>query len=401
MQGMKIPLLVLILALFPAASSALTLAEAVQQALERHPNRQLVEASRHIESGYRRQADALLGGDPAVSVSATSDTFGSDYGYEEYVAGVSLPIWLPGQRSAKAAIAEGFAGLAEAQARQLAWEVSGAVLEKAWAVRIAQTEMKQAMKQWAAARALVQDVEHRFEVGELSRNDLLLAQQDLVEAETTYQEATAALEQARLDWFNYTGLHELPADLEAFAGATPPKAEGHPKLQAIQAAIEVAASKADDARAQRRAAPVVSLFAKRDRGSRHEEYTDSVGVEFSLPLGTRAPSAPAIAEAEAELTRAESEAALARRELDLQEAAADQELARATHLLQLAEKKYDYAHKRLRLAKRAFELGEMNLYQLLLARRQSNQATRDLKLRRLEKARAEARRQHVLGVIPQ
>ena len=392
----------LLLAFLSTPLRAATLAETVRASVERHPDYPLVEARRKVGAGYRKQADSLLGGDPSLELSATGDTFGSDYGYEEYVAGVSAPVWLPGQRRSKGAIADNIALLADSELRKLTWEVSGEVLERAWALRIAETGMKQSMKQWAAARALVQDIRHRYEVGEVSRNDLLLAQQDLVEAETGYQEATNALERARLAWLNYTGFRELPEDLSSFSDTRDGQdLDRHPLVLAALAAVDTAVAKAEDARAQRRAPPVVSLFAKRDRGTRHEEYTDSLGLAFSLPLGTAAPAAPAIAEAEAERTRSEAEANLLRRELDLRLSQAEQDLANAVRLLKLAQQKYDYSHSRLKLARRAFELGEMDLYQLLLARRQSNLATRDLKLRRLEKERAAARRNHALGVIPQ
>ncbi len=394
--------LVLVLVLLAPPTHALTLAEAVRGSLERHPDHPRIEARRRVSAGYREQAGSLLGGDPAVNLSATGDTFGSDFGYEEYVAGLSAPVWLPSQRSARGAIAERLARQANSELKKLAWEVSGEVLERAWALRIAQADMKQVMKQWAAARALVHDIRHRYEVGEVSRNDLLLAQQDLVDAESAYQEATGKAQNARLAWRNYTGLNELPEDLERFSH--PLEGVGldqHPELLAALAAVNTAMARAEDARAQRRAPPVVELFAKRDRGSRHEDYTDSLGLAFSLPLGTRAPAAPAIAEAESARTSAQAEANLKRRELELSLARAEQELARAERLLQLAQQKHDYSRDRLRLARRAFELGEMDLYQLLLARRQSNQANRELKRSQLEKARAVARKNHVSGVIPQ
>ncbi len=391
----------LVLALLSAGARATTLAETVRAALERHPDYALAEARRRVGAGYRQQADSLLGGDPSLTFSANGDRLGSDHGYEEYVAGVSLPVWLPGQRSAKGAIADNMLRLADSELGRLGWEVAGEVLERAWTLRIAEADMKHFLEQAVAARALVADVEHRHQVGELSRNDLLLAQQDLVDAESAYQAAVNAVEQARLAWVSYTGQEELPEDLEGFSRLEARSSlDRHPRLLAALAAVATAVATAEDARRQRRAPPVLSLFAKRDRGSRRERYTDSLGVELSLPLGTRAPAAPAIAEAEALRTRAEAAARLVRRELELQLSQADRELAKADRLLRLARRKHDYSRARFKLARRAFELGEMDLYQLLLARRQANQATRELKLRRLEKERAAARRNHVLGVIP-
>ena len=391
----------LLLPLLAMRAGAETLAEVVQNSLQRHPEVRLEQSRRKLEKGYRQQASSLLGGDPELSLSINGDQPGTDFGYEEYVAGVSVPVQLPSHREAKAALAENLGRLAEEERLRLWWRVTGEVLERAWKLRIAEADRKEAMKQWAASRALVRDIEHRHRVGEVSRNDLLLAQQEQLDAESAYQDAVSRETQARLAWRNFTGRDALPTGLEEYSSPlpAPPPLEKHPRLLALLGKVETARARAQETRSQRRAPPVVMLFAKRDRGSRQEDYTDSLGLELSLPLGTRTPAAAAIAEAEAEQARAEAELQLARRELQLLLSQAEQALATAETQHQLARRKYAYARDRMKLATRAFELGEMDLYQLLLARREYNQASRDLKLRELEKLHAAARKNHLLGVI--
>ncbi len=401
-EKMSVRLTGLALLLLSSAIQAIPLTEAVRMATQRHPDSALTEARQQLESGYRRQAESLFAGDPLLNFSATGDVAGSHSGYEEYVAGIALPVWLPGQRAAKARIADQLAALAEAKHRQFIWTVAGEVLERAWALRLAESEVEQSRRQRQAAHALLEDIRRRHEAGELSRNDLLLAQQDLLDAETVHQQALNILEATRLSWASYTGLEKAPEDLEGFSG--PGKdhmPEQHPRLQAALAAMNVAAALSEDAQAQQRAAPVLSLVAQRDRGSRLDDYTDALGIALSLPLGTRAAAAATIAEAEAEYSRVLAQARRVQRELQLQQAQAEQARIRAGKLLQLAEEKHRYARDRLKLARRAFELGEMDLYQLLLARGQYNQASHDLARRRLELARASARYRHLSGEIPQ
>jgi len=397
----SIQIALLLLCLAPATQAA-SLAETVQVSVERNPQYSRHQALRKVEAGYRLQSDSLFSGDPSADLSVAGDPLGSDFGYEEYVAGVSVPVWLPGQRNARRAIADNLGSQAAMALQRLTWEVAGEVLDRAWRLRIAGAEVKQALKQWAAARALEKDIAHRFKAGELTRNDLLLAQQDVVETEAIYQEAVSGQQQARLSWFNYTGVHELPDDLEQFnKSGNPPDLAQHPRLRSALAQTDTALAKVNDTRLQRRAAPVVSLYAKRDRGMRGEEYTDSLGIELSIPFGTSSHAAPAIAEAEAELTGVETEAALLKRELELKIANAAQNAAKATQLLELAEKKNAFSHARLKLARRAFELGEMDLYQLLLAQQQAARAEKDLQIRKLEKQFAIAQQNHLSGVIPQ
>ena len=63
--------------------------------------------------------------------------------------------------------------------------------------------------------------------------------------------------------------------------------------------------------------------------------------------------------------------------------------------------RHSLTRSRTALAQRAFELGESGLYPLLLARQQSAAAARTLERSRLEKQRAIARYNHILGEIPQ
>ncbi len=390
------------LAMLSATAEALTLAETITAATERHPRINEAAALQSVADGYRRQADSLVSGDPSLDLGAAGDRFGSDFGYEEYVAGVSVPVWLPGQRKARRQVAERLGAEADRQLTLLRWQITGEVLDRAWALRIAEAEAAQAAKQWEAAIALEKDITRRFDAGELTRNDLLLAQQDVIDTEAAFRASENQVVQVRLAWSSLTGMETLPDDLDAFARSSGnPVFEQHPRLLAAKARTETAQARARNVRAQRRASPTVGLYAKHDRGIRGDEYTDSLGLELSLPFGSHRQAAPAIAEAEAELLRQRADAALVERELKLALEQAEQAVARSKQQLALAQKKHGYAQDRLRLAQRAFELGEMGLYQLLLARQQAARAERELELRQLELLRDLAKQHHALGVIPQ
>lgn len=394
--------IITILCSLSSMATAISLVDAIHTAVEHNPKYSSHQALRKVEAGYRQQADSLFAGDPVLNIAAATDSFGSDFGYEEYVAGVSLPMWLPGQKDVRRSIAENFGVQISAELSSLIWEVSGEVLGRAWKLRLAEAEVQQALKQWAASRALEKDINHRFEAGELTLNDLLLAQQDVVESEASYQEVVNNLQQAKLSWFNYTGLHRLPDDLLRYTKKQEkPELTAHPKLRGLLAQTQTFVAKVNDTRMQRRTAPIVSLYAKRDRGMRGEAYTDSLGIELSIPFGSRSQTAAAIAEAEVELTNVKAASALLKQQLELQIANAEQESSKAAHLLVLAGKKNDLAHKRLKLARRGFELGEMGLYQLLLAQQQASSAARDFEIKKLEKNYAIARENHLSGVIPQ
>ncbi len=402
LSAIRILPLIVVVALLATPAGAVSLAESVSIALERHPAGAERRTLLDLADGYRTRGNSLLGGDPSLDIATASDSLGSDFGYEEYAIGIALPLASPRQRHAHRALADDLEQLSASAFARLRWEVAGEVLARAWRLEIAASDAREALKQWAGAQALESDIKHRYEAGELARNDLLLAQQDVLDKETGYQEALGARERARLAWQNYTGLDQLPDDLAQFSMRKDvPPLEAHPRLvEALDRKTSFAA-RAAMARALRRAAPVVSIYSQRDRGSRPEAYTDSIGIELSLPLGTRSQAAPAIAEAEAERATAETDAMLLQRRLALQIHRANQEVANSRELLTLANAKATAAEARLHLAQRAFELGEMNLYQLLLARQQAARSTRELRRRELEAQRAIAIRNHLSGAIPQ
>ena len=148
------------------AAIAGTVADAVQTALNRDPQYPLYEATRAVGAGYREQAGSLLGGDPSLSLLAKSDQLvGSDRGYQEYEAAVSLPLWLPGQRGARRGIAESLDRLAGTELQLVIWEVTGSVLERAWDLRLALGAEQQARKQWDSAKALERDIARRVRAG--------------------------------------------------------------------------------------------------------------------------------------------------------------------------------------------------------------------------------------------
>ena len=373
---------------------ALTVAEAVQTALERDPHYPLHQATRAVGAGYREQAGSWLGGDPSLSLLAKSDELvGSDRGYQEYEAGVSLPLWLPGQRGARRAIADSLDS----------WEVTGEVLKRAWGLRLAMGTQQQAQQQWDSAKRLQRDIARRVQAGESPRGDRLMAEQETLTREAALDDAAAEVEHARLAWRSLTGLEELPDNLEQPAAQPSQHADGvnsaHPRLLAAISESGTARAVRNDSSKNRSARPVLTFYAKRDRGLREDPYTNSVGAEISIPFGSGSHSAPGLAEAEATLTTAQAMLASVEREIKLDQQQASHALEQAERRLKSAGRRDTLARSRVTLSQRAFELGESDLYQLLLARQQAADAALQLDRSKLTVLRATALNNHALGQI--
>ena len=390
-------LLFVAMSFFPALQAAPSFNEAVQAALQIHPKAKVHTALRQVGEGYQQQADALFGGDPVAGLAYRSDDVGSNRGYREWEANLDMPLWLPSQRGVRRNLGGSIISRASAEFSLLSWEVAGQVLERAWALRLAESDLKQARSQWNSAKALEIDIERRVSAGELARSDLVLAQQEALAREGSYQHAVAAVERERSSWRAYTTFNELPDDLMAKQSPGTELSPSHPRLVAAKLAIEQARAQRDDVKLKRRDNPVLTLYAKRDRGIGRDPYGNSLGVGISVPFGTHASAAPGIAEAELALTEAQANWAQVAWALELELEQAQQAVMRAAKNLTLAEQGSRLAQTRIRLARRAFELGEADLYLLLLAREQSATATRELEFYRLERMHAIAQLNHIRG----
>lgn len=378
--------------------SATTIADAVRVTLERDPHYPIHLATRAVGEGYRQQAGALLGGDPSLSLLAKSDQLlGTDNGYQEYEAAVSMPLWMPGQRGARQAIGERLDQQAGSELQLRTWEVAGKVLQAAWELRLAKSAQQQAQRQWDSAKTLQRDITRRVQAGELARADRLLAEQETLAREADFEDAVAEVEQAGLTWRSLTGLNELPVDLEQSPVLATTPNPNHPRLIAAMDGVSTAQAMRNDTSKNRRARPVLTVYAKRDRGMRNDPFTNSIGAEVSIPFGSGAHSAPGLAKAEAELTGAQSDLAAVERALSLDQRQSERALQQAERRFKTAARRDTLARSRVKLSRRAFALGETDLYQLLLARQAAADAALELERSKLMIVRATALHNHALG----
>ncbi len=388
------------MAISQAQGAAQDLADAVQTALQRHPEFRVSEARQAVAERVTDRTESLLAGDAAVSLRHKNDSLGTDNGLSEWGAGVEMPLWLPGQKESYRRLAEGLGSEAVAAQQLLAWKVAGEVRERAWMLRLVQSKRDLALEQLRAAQALEQEVERRRAAGELADADWVLARQETLSREAQLLEAAADVETAANAWQAYTGLDRLPEGLEERPVENTDFPDSHPQL--LSAASKVLKSRAERQREsiERRTNPMLSLAANHERGNSSADYDDSVELTITLPLGSRTQAAPRLAMAEADLTEAEAAQALTRHLLEHEHEQARLELRQTAAALTLAEERKTLTARGEHLARRAFELGESDLVQLLRARNLAADATLGLENKRLEQQRAIARYNQILGVMP-
>jgi outer membrane protein TolC len=389
----------------PGSVAATTLAEAVGGALALAEQGPRVEALRREADAVRALAGSPVAEDPALRVKHLGDRLLQDGNATEWEALVDLPLWLPGQRAARTAVAGALETQASGLDRLLRWEMAGRVRQTMWDAAVAAGRARQAELALASARALEATVAKRTDAGESARLELLTAGQETLGREAEHTLAVAEARRTLDTYRRLTGAEGLPNPLVETVPQGPAGGlalpEDHPLLNDRMGLLASADAERQKVQGDRWGHPVVSLGGKRVQGEGSADAIDALQIEISVPFGLASHAAPARASAERAYTERLTDLHGARREAEQALAEAELERVGATEALAVAERRQAFAQDALRLMHRAFDLGESDLADLLRAEERAREASMDLELRRLEQGRALSRLNQALGVIPE
>ena len=395
----------LVFALPVLPSTAATLGDAVTSALTLAEQLPRAAALRDESAAIRVQAASLTAEDPAVRLKGLSDRFTENDGAYELEAMLDLPLWLPGQRDARQALADAVAGQADGLSLLLHWRMAGLVREAVWDAALAHGRLRQAAAALTSARSLEQNVAKRSAAGELARMELVTAQQETLAREVELAAAQVDYDKAIAVYVQLTGEPRLPEPLNQ--PVVPPTLTepltlppDHPLLAGAGGDVGRARAARERVAADRHGHPLLSLGAKRARDDRSLDAVDALQLEVSIPFGLKRQHAPELAGAERALTDQLADLQQLRR--DAERALNGAVLARrgAEQALTVAERRASLAQQALSITRRAFDLGEADLTALLRAEEGAREANLDLALRTLETGRALARLNQALGLMP-
>ena len=396
------------LAAFPL--HAQTLAQALDQAWSRAPQASAF-AAREAEAQARTEvASGVLPAPPSVSLSTLNDKLGSDQGRQEWELELALPLWLPGQRSAREGEAQSIAAEVAARRSALRLQLAGELRDAWWTLATARAAVSLSDRRANTAAALESEVQRRVKVGDLARVDGNLAQGERLAALAEQLEASGALRMAEQVWRHLTGnappatlAPEPPANstttttTTATATAMP---EDHPALAAALAATRVAQAKLVVADATRRDAPELALRYFRERPTYNDGQANAIGIKLTVPFSSGARTRQESASLQADIAQADGELAQARLRLALDAERAALDLEAARRQIGLARERRELGADILQLAEKSFVLGESGLPALLLARAAAYEAEALLVRQQLAADAAQSRLNQALGALP-
>jgi len=360
-----------------------------------------MRAASGVAEAKNLQANSLLPAAPAANVGLQNDFIGSrNQNFDYWEVGVELPLWLPGQRKAREAIARETQNEVVSSRQSLDLEVAGLVRDAVWSFSMASGDAELAEAQYKTAQALQADVEKRWKAGELAKTDVMLAENVTLGAKNALLRAQAEVKHVEHRYWMLTGLKALPVSFEEILNAKDKIDDRHPWLLEANAKIETIHGQRDLTRIESRDNPQLQLSAIRERGGLDSLYNNRVGISVRIPLDAQVKSAPLLANVE--LEHAQAMAERDRRyfvlESALHEAAHNLETVSAQ--LVLLEQQYQLSQSALQLAKKSFALGESDLVSLLRSQATAYESERALMSLRTQQQWNIAKYNQAMGVLP-
>ena len=392
-----------------APREGMTLQALFERSWLRQPEAQTLQARRDAAQARAHAADQTFPEPVSLEINQTSGQWIGSNGARETEVGFSVPLWMPGQRTASRGLVQ--AERAHLERKWLASQLrlAASVREAWWTWQGANTDAALANDQWTSARRLAADVARRTQAGDLARADQHQAEGAVAAAEAFAAQAQATASSALAALVALTGdftlLHSGNEALHqaTLSEPTPVAApiEDHPLLNELKDRLAIAEATIQLVKTQTRANPELQFSASRSRESSAEGAGQTkvlIGIRLPLQAGPRHDARLAAALAEA--LEVQSQWRLERDRI-----LADQHAAQVR--LQSAQAQVDADRRRARLAKeslaffdKSFRLGETGLPQRLRIEAEAAEAQRQEARSQIVLAAALSAWRQALGLLP-
>ncbi len=390
----------------------LTLKQAFDAAWQRQPEARSIGARRDAADAQVAFAQRWTAEPIALDLAGKTDQLTGNRGGREYLAGISAPLWLPGERGGAQAVAHSERSLVDSRIGAAQWRLAGAVREAWWAVQRAGLETTLSQARLTNAQELAADVALHVRVGDLARSDQLQADGTVAAARSAVAEAQAAQGQSRQALVALVGTalaETLPAAAEtapaelAPGGSPPGPGAGpdHPALRELGARAELALRSRELVSVQTRANPELALLTTRERGAFGETYGQYLEIGVRIPFGSSDRQRSRLATAGAEQTEAESQLEIERGRVAADIGAAGVRVRATRLIVEASDTRAALAFETRRIFEKSFRLGETDLHTRLRVDLEAFEAERQRERSRIDLAQAVSQWRQALGLLPE
>ncbi|CUB01384.1 TolC family protein [Comamonas thiooxydans] len=388
----------------PKASSNIqktTLATAVEAAWSRAVASAEAAGISRQATAEKKASSALWAAPPSVELSHRNDRLQSNNGVRETEVALAVPLWLPGQKSAKQQAADSLSSLSQLSEAEGKLRVAEVVRELHWQIAELQASQSLSKQQTSTFAAIASDVDKRVKAGDLARADALAAKGELLSAQAAQSQAETQLEAAKRQWTALTGLAQTPdATFASAESPSPRQLAEHPELLRAEQQVDLARKRLDLVAKSNRSAPELITKLRQDMPGHGQGSAYSLGLAVRIPFGTDDRNAPLQAAALTELEVAQSKEQVLRAQLSARMESAKAAAEASQLQLQTEREKASLLNERAKLIRTSFNTGETSLPELLRAAIAAAQA--DYSAARQEAAfgLARARLQQAYGQLP-
>ncbi len=391
-----------------APAAVMSLRQAFDAAWARQPEAIALQVRRDAARAQRQAAQSWTPEPAALEVSNKTDRLNRNAGARELEVGVAVPLWLPGERSRSAALADAEGAAAESRATAARLRVAATVRGAWWQWQRARIEADSARDQLARTRSIAADVARRTKAGDLARADQHQADGAVAAAESSLAQAEAGLAAAQQQVRALAGRAPVASDAISAAEELPPAAaaasgeiDAHAALQELKDRATVAERTAALAATQSRANPELMMATTRDRGAFGEASQQTITLGIRIPFGGGPRHDARTAAARADATEAQAQLALERERVVAEREAARVRVETFHAQLAAAERRALLARESRGFFDKSFRLGETDLPTRQRIEAEAAEAERQAARTRLELAAAISAWRQALGLLPQ
>ena len=337
----------------------------------------MLEAQREEISAGQVAAQGFTAGAPVLGLAqrrdrrGTGNEPGSNAGRETELS-LEAPLWRPGQRSARQALALAAGTDLDAQIAHARLSLAGEVRERLWEVVAVREALTEAQSHLEQLETLATEVTRRVAAGDLARTDAMAVQQEVLAARAELGLAQVRLQEQVLRYRNLTGQEPIATPVDEVAGSNP--VVPHPRLQASRTGLQQAQAMLGLVQASRSEPWTLGVSLRSERDSGATAATRSVGLSVQIPLGSVERNRPQVAAASTRIAGAAAEVAQAQATLADEIALARLQLDQARESLALSAARTTLAREHAGLIDKAFRLGERPLAERLRAQAQVHEA---------------------------
>lgn len=381
-------------------NETLQLATLLDSAVASHPYRQMVQARTETARAWDSQAQGWLSAAPAASLRYQSDQFQDNDGLEEWEAGLELPLWRWGQRTRVRNHAQELGQLATTADGLLRWQLAGQLREQFWGLALASSGQDLAQGMLKSDTALAALIEKRYNAGESTRADNLLAQSERNASRLALLDAEARVIDLERSFQSLTGSSHHPPFIPEALSTLSSIPTDHPLLAYADGLIQEAQGYQEVVADSVKSAPTLLLGPRREKAVADDNFDDSIGLTLRLPLASKRHTAVSRSEAAYAAAEARSSRDMELRQLLLTFHEVRHELDLTRERIAIATQQNRFTEARESMAQIGHDQGEASLLELLRERRQAARTRQSLTELKLKENMLIAMYNQAVGVLP-